>query len=235
MKFGKISTLVSKNPLEMVLAVVLIIFILSPIEPPDVIANMIDSTLGIIVTSVLIVFLFVYSHTLLAILFVIAVFELIRRSSARRQFKPAVVTYTALQPATVAPDMGDRSQEPTAKHASSRSQTERPDKAFHPTVTAQIDHETADAALMGPPETRRPKPRRHEAPPADAVMRPPIYDHSLGQYQKDGELAQMNRPLMQSTLEEEAVHAMPMPNIEQDYLDSSYKPVYSNIHQASFA
>ena len=45
----------------------------------------------------------------------------------------------------------------------------------------------------------------------------------------------MNNPLMQISLEEEAVHAMPMPNIEQDYLDSSYKPVYDNIHQASSA
>lgn len=242
MKFTKI---ISKNPLEVLLAVVLIIFILSPIEPPMSIANMVDSTLGIILTSVLIVYLFVYSHTLLAILFVIAVFELVRRSSSRREMKPAVVTYTALQPTMgiqMAPQMATNPV---------RENTNRPDAVFQ---SNNMEQNVMETAMQGTGGTARPmgrkrpaeqpvedqmimnqalQPRQMIAP--ESVMSIPQFDGALPQYEKDTRMMSMNNSLMQISLEEEAVHAMPIPNIEQDYLDSSYKPVYDNIHQASSA
>ena len=140
MKFPK---WIGKNPLEIVLAVLLIIFILSPIQPPVSIANAVDSTLGILVTSILIVYLFVYSHTLLAILFVVAIFELIRRSSARKQIAPAVVTYTALQPALPA-----LPQEPAVKM--DQAGKEMASGPLPPTARANIENDVRDAAMMPP-------------------------------------------------------------------------------------
>ena len=230
MKFSKI---IGKNPLEIVLAVILVIFILSPIQPPSSIATAVDSTLGIIITSILIVYLFVYSHTLLAILFVVAIFELVRRSSSRKQIQPAVVSYTALQPETPVP----LKREVASAMSTVETEMERPHKNLVQADREQMRRNQDGAMLMSgglgmaPPAIVGEYPRQQLA----TVAKPPseFMDFEMSQAVRDREMMEMNTKLMEVSLEEEIVHTMPAPSIDQDALDNSFKPVYNNIHQAS--
>ena len=70
-----------KNPLEMILFVLFIVYLILPIATPKVLSPYIDSALGISIIFALILFMFFYSHPLLAILFVFVAYELVRRSS----------------------------------------------------------------------------------------------------------------------------------------------------------
>jgi hypothetical protein len=235
MKFSK---LIGKNPLEIVLAVLLVIFILSPIQPPSSIAGAVDSTLGIITVSILIVYLFVYSHSLLAILFVVAIFELVRRSSARKQIQPAVVTYTALQPETPQPiqpavasamsQVNTMNQEPRKNLAQSERENMRRNQDVDVLRAGGIGMAPGMGGMVGYPSQQ-----------LGANIQPPIatgtefMDYEMSQAVRDREMMEMNTKLMEVSLEEEVVHTMPVPSIDQDALDHSFKPVYNNIHQAS--
>lgn len=227
----KLSRFIEKNPLEVLLAVILIIFILSPIQPPASIANAIDSTLGIVITSILIVYLFVYSHTLLAVLFVIAIFELVRRSSTRNAHKPSVVTYTALQP--------PREEEPTVEYAPAQDSTSVPTSGKN-MMQPEREQERRDLdgnmlRYGGPGMIGMggPMPRERLSSNMQSQFGNEFVDFETNQAQRDREMMQMNTKLMEISLEEQLVHNMPTPSVQQDYLDTSYKPVYNNIHQAS--
>lgn len=70
-----------KNPLEMILFVLFIVYLLLPISTPRLLAPYIDSAMGMSLIFALILFMFFYSHPLLAILFIFVAYELVRRSS----------------------------------------------------------------------------------------------------------------------------------------------------------
>jgi hypothetical protein len=205
---------IPKNPYEILLIVLLIIFILSPIKISPKVANSVDSTLGIIFFSILIVYLFVYNHTILAILFVITVFELIRRSSKDREYgslPPSVVSYTALQPTF-------SGQDEYVHDSVQYDQTIG--------VIPASNQDVMSASLQGSPGNIDGSKFNHDG-------QAEYLDYMADQIKRDNELMKTNTRLMELTLEEEVVHNVPSPRTDEDYLDSSYKPVYDNIHQAT--
>lgn len=225
--------MIPRNPYEIVLIVLLIIFILSPIKLSPKIANSIDSTLGIIFFSILIVYLFVYNHGILAILFVIAVFELIRRSSKDYPMMggnatPSIVNYTALQPTF------------SGQNLEQNYGPNQHDNTMVPVLAG--GQNVMEASLQGAPSAPGSIHGRQIGSSREMLAANPEYiqagqaeylDYVADQYKRDSELMKTNTRLMETTLEEEVVHKVPSPRIEQDYLDSSYKPVYDNVHQAS--
>ena len=74
-------SMMMKNPLEMVLLVLFIIYLVFPVNTPVFLAPMVDSSLGMVTIFAIVLFLFMYSHPLLAILYVFVAYELIRRST----------------------------------------------------------------------------------------------------------------------------------------------------------
>lgn len=66
--------------LEMVVLALFVIYLLLPIETPDMLAFCVDSSLGMLIIFVVAVFLFFYSHPLIAVLFVFVAYELFKRS-----------------------------------------------------------------------------------------------------------------------------------------------------------
>lgn len=220
---------IKKNPLELVLCVLLIIFILSPIQPPLWIANGIDSTLGIILVSILIVYLFVYSHTILAILFVITVFELIRRSSARKNIKPSIVTFSPLKPSKL--EQGDFETAPTL-NANGYIARENVGSMSNPQYKNMVQGGDIQRQMIGDQEMMIANPHMDQRSMfVDGQNE--FVDYMADQAKRDQEMQAMNTKLMEITLEEQVVSSVPAQSVSKDYLDSSYKPVYDNIHQAS--
>jgi hypothetical protein len=72
---------------------IFIIYLIFPIYFPDSIAQSIDSPLGYIVILCVTIGLFVYSHPLLAVLYIFVGYELLRRSSEATS-RVAIVKYT---------------------------------------------------------------------------------------------------------------------------------------------
>lgn len=71
---GKMTTI------EMIIVLVFVLYLLLPIETPDMLAFCVDSSLGMLAIFVIAVVLFFKSHPLIAILFIFVAFELIKRS-----------------------------------------------------------------------------------------------------------------------------------------------------------
>ena len=61
--------------------VLFIIYLVFPVNTPAFLAPMVDSSLGMVTIFAMVLFLFIYSHPLLAILYVFVAYELIRRST----------------------------------------------------------------------------------------------------------------------------------------------------------
>ena len=76
-----LKSLSMKNPLEMILLAMFIIYLVFPISTPKCIAPMIDSSLGMVAIFAIVLFLFIYCHPLLAIMYIFVAYELIRRST----------------------------------------------------------------------------------------------------------------------------------------------------------
>jgi predicted membrane protein len=95
MKMPNMKSMMMKNPLEMVLLVLFIIYLVFPVNTPAFLAPMVDSSLGMVGIFAVVLFLFMYSHPLLAILYIFVAYELIRRSTqvsgrtAYLQFTPS--------------------------------------------------------------------------------------------------------------------------------------------------
>jgi predicted membrane protein len=96
LKLSKMKEWMPKNPLELILLVLFAIYLLFPISTPRILAPYIDSTMGLCVVFALIVFMFLYSHPLLAILFILVAYELVRRSSLITG-RTAYIQYTPTQ------------------------------------------------------------------------------------------------------------------------------------------
>lgn len=83
-------------PLEIALIILFILYIVFPFNTPKMLASSIDSPLGMIAIFCVTVYLFMYTHPILAILYIFVAYELIRRSS-QVTGKVAMVKYTPSQ------------------------------------------------------------------------------------------------------------------------------------------
>jgi hypothetical protein len=67
------------SPLETTLAAIFILYIIFPINAPHFITKMVDSPMGMVGIFMLAVYLYVYTHPVVAVLFIIVAYELLRR------------------------------------------------------------------------------------------------------------------------------------------------------------
>lgn len=67
---------------EIVVLVIFILYLIFPVSTPGELSPYIESPLGVIVLLVIIVALFLYSHPLVAVLFLFVAYTLLRRSAA---------------------------------------------------------------------------------------------------------------------------------------------------------
>ena len=66
---------------ELVLVILFIIYLIMGYKTPEPIASMIDSIIGKIVIFVIVIYMFMHTHPVLAVLALFVAFDLIRRSS----------------------------------------------------------------------------------------------------------------------------------------------------------
>jgi hypothetical protein len=69
------------NSVEYLTIAIFILYLIFPIYPPNFLSYWIDSSLGYVGIFIICVVLFLYSHPLLAVLFIFVAFEMLRRSS----------------------------------------------------------------------------------------------------------------------------------------------------------
>lgn len=91
---------------ELLLSILFIIYLIMGYKTPETVANAVDTMVGKIVILMLVVYLFMHSNTILAVLSLFVAFDLIRRSSAvtgidaLKQYAPTEITkssqFTAL-------------------------------------------------------------------------------------------------------------------------------------------
>ena len=84
------------TPLEIILIIVFVLYIIFPIPTPAFIASSVDSSLGILVIFCVTVYLFLYTSPILGILYILVGYELIRRSSLVTA-RSAIIDYTPTQ------------------------------------------------------------------------------------------------------------------------------------------
>lgn len=82
--------------LEVLLVVLFALFIILPIDVPLVLAKLIDSSLGMVVIFALAVYLFFKEDPVVAVLFVLVAYELIRRSD-KATGKQIIMKHTPTQ------------------------------------------------------------------------------------------------------------------------------------------
>jgi hypothetical protein len=86
----------TSSPLEIILIIVFILYIIFPIPTPDVIASSVDSSLGILSIFCVTIYLFLYTSPVLGILYILVAYELVRRS-ALVTARSAIIDYTPTQ------------------------------------------------------------------------------------------------------------------------------------------
>lgn len=77
----KLDFLKSISPLEIFLFIVFVIYIIFPINTPQILIPVVNSSFGLLIVFIITVSLFFYTTPILAILAILAAYELIRRSS----------------------------------------------------------------------------------------------------------------------------------------------------------
>jgi hypothetical protein len=82
--------------LEMVLALLFVLYIVLPVEMPDLISRLIDGSMGMLVLFGLAVYMFFNVNPVLAVLFVFVAYELLRRSS-KTTGKEVIMKHTPSQ------------------------------------------------------------------------------------------------------------------------------------------
>lgn len=78
-----LNTFKKMTKLEIALSILFVLFIILPLNVPDLFANLIDNSLGMIVIFGLAVYMFFHVNPVVAVLFVFVAYELLRRSSKR--------------------------------------------------------------------------------------------------------------------------------------------------------
>jgi len=84
------------SQLEMILAVIFALYVVLPIEMPDMVAQMVDTSMGMIAVFALAVYMFFNMTPVLAVLFVFVAYELLRRSS-KKTGKEIIMKHTPSQ------------------------------------------------------------------------------------------------------------------------------------------
>jgi len=76
------SSLLKKEHMgELILVIVFIIYLIMGYKTPDSVANLVDTLAGKIVIFIIVIYLFMYSNPILAVLALLVAFDLMRRSS----------------------------------------------------------------------------------------------------------------------------------------------------------
>jgi hypothetical protein len=91
-----LTSLKSISTVETGLIVAFILYIVLPLRVPHFIASSIDSPLGMVVLLGVTVYLFLYTHPILGVLYILVAYELLRRSSAVTA-RTAIIEYTPSQ------------------------------------------------------------------------------------------------------------------------------------------
>lgn len=78
-----LNTFKKMTKLEIALSILFVLFIILPLGVPDLFANLIDTSLGMIVIFGLAVYMFFHVNPVVAVLFVFVAYELLRRSSKK--------------------------------------------------------------------------------------------------------------------------------------------------------
>ena len=84
------------SQLEAILAIMFALFVVLPIDMPDILAGMIDSTIGLVGLFALTVYMFFNMSPVLAVLFIFVAYELLRRSS-NKTGKAIIMQHTPSQ------------------------------------------------------------------------------------------------------------------------------------------
>ena len=66
---------------EFVLIILMIIYLILGFRTPEIVANLVDNVLGRVVIILVVIYLFIYSNPMLAVLAALAAFDLMRRSN----------------------------------------------------------------------------------------------------------------------------------------------------------
>jgi hypothetical protein len=85
----KFDFLKSVSPLEIILFIVFVVYILFPINTPHFLIPIVNSSFGLAILFISTVYLLFYTTPILAVLAVLVAYEIVRRSN-----KPATKTYT---------------------------------------------------------------------------------------------------------------------------------------------
>jgi hypothetical protein len=88
----------STSPLEIVLFILFVIYLVLPIHMPQSLAPWVDSPLGMITMFVITLYLFLYTNPILGILYIFVAYELIRRSSSAMNGSAGQTTYIQYAP-----------------------------------------------------------------------------------------------------------------------------------------
>ena len=78
-----LNTFKKMTKLEVALSILFVLFIILPLNVPDLFANLIDTSLGMIVIFGLAVYMFFHVNPVVAVLFVFVAYELLSRRSKR--------------------------------------------------------------------------------------------------------------------------------------------------------
>ena len=71
-----------ENMSQLVLAILFIIYLIMGYRTPDMVANVVDTLVGKVAIFIMVIFMFMHSNPILAVLSLFVAFDLIRRSSA---------------------------------------------------------------------------------------------------------------------------------------------------------
>jgi uncharacterized membrane protein (DUF485 family) len=86
----------SFSQLEISLLVIFILYIVLPIQTPGFLANMVDSSLGMLSIFIVTIYLFFNVNPILAVVYVFVAYELLRRSS-NKTGRVQIIQYTPTQ------------------------------------------------------------------------------------------------------------------------------------------
>ena len=90
------SFLKNMTPLEMAVAALMIVYVVLPIEVPGMVCRLVDGSVGMVAVFAVAVYLFFNANPLLAVLFLLAGYELLRRCSVVTG-TPVIMKYTPTQ------------------------------------------------------------------------------------------------------------------------------------------
>jgi len=74
----------SLSKLEILLLIILIVYVIFPIDTPNILVDYVDSSLGMLVIFITTVYLFFHANIIIAVIYVLVAYELLRRSSQKK-------------------------------------------------------------------------------------------------------------------------------------------------------